>query len=137
MRHEPPASRRQLRAAHTRARALSPARIVVLFLSFPLLASAVATSLYIRVSPYDPTTALAHLIARFGCDAATYVDLAPAYRGEIGYHARNDTDGNGVTCEASSELTTATTLDATVPVTAEPAGDAPVRMISGAKFVKP
>lgn len=137
MRHEQPVSRRQLRAARTRARALSPIRIVMLLLSFPLLASAIATSLYIRVSPYDPPTALAHLIARFGCDAAIYVDLAPAYVGEIGYHARNDADGNGVACEHANQFTAAAPVEAATLTTTEPAGDAQVRMINGAKFVKP
>ncbi len=137
MRQKHPASRRQMRAARLRARALSPVRIVRLLLSIPILASIVATSLYMRTSPYEPHIALAHLIARFGCDAALSVDLAPAYRGEVGYHARNDEDGNGVTCEYDSQFTAPTTIETASLATAEPVPAVQERMANGAKFVKP
>lgn len=137
MRHEKPVSRRELRAARSRAWALSPVRILMLVLSFPLLASAVATSIYIRTSPYDPGTALSHLIARGGCDAARFVGLAPAYYGEIGYHARNDVDGNGVTCEDDSQFTAAPVVQEITLNTVETAPETQPRMLGGAKFVKP
>lgn len=137
MQHEQPATRRQLRAARLRAQALSPVRIVMLLLSFPIMTIGVATSIYIRTSPYEPTDALAHLVARGGCAAASYVGLAPAYHGEIGYHALHDEDGNGVTCENDSQFASVPSVASASLSTSDPAPAAHERMVGGAKFLKP
>lgn len=132
-----PATRRQLRAARIRAQALSPVRIVMLLLSFPFLTTAIATSIYIRTSPFEPSDALAHLIARGGCEAANYVGLSPAYHGEIGYHARNDIDDDGVACEYESQFVGAPSVKSASLSASDPATKAQVRVINGAKFIKP
>ncbi len=139
MRHDPEPSRREIRAARTRAHALSPVRIGMSLLGFPVVAVSVALSLYIRTSAYEPPAALAHLVARVSCDAARSVGLAPAYRGEIGYHARNDPDGNGVACERALPTQVQQVLGATLDTQAPSPGQPPVagRMVGGAKFVKP
>jgi hypothetical protein len=129
MHHQPEPSRRERRAARTLAQALSPWRIGLRLLSIPVFAFLVATSIYIRTSPYEPPLALAHLIARVDCDAAHSVGLAPAYRGGLGYHARNDEDGDGVACEGVG-------LDMAF-TTSEPVQQDPARTAGGAKFVKP
>lgn len=131
---EKPLTHRQMRAQQMWARALSPVRIVKLLLCIPILTAVLATSIYIRTSPYEPAVALAHLIARGGCGAASYVGLAPAYYGEIGYHARNDADENGVACEIDSQFVTAPAVDSASLVTAPNSQE---RMASGAKFLKP
>jgi hypothetical protein len=147
MRHERAPTRRQIRAAKTRARALSPWRIGMSLLSLPVITVSVAVSIYIRTSAYEPPEAMAHLIARFDCTAARYVGLAPSYRGELGYHARNDADGDGVACEAvgfavllpdaASMSTMPDTAPNTAPTTTNPERTDPVRMQGGAKFVRP
>lgn len=40
-----------------------------------------------------------HLLAAPNCDAARAVGLAPARRGEAGYYAAHDADGDGIACE--------------------------------------
>jgi len=128
-------SRRERRAARIREQALSPMRIVMTLASLPLVAGGVALSLYVRTSPYEPSLAVAHLVARVGCDAAASVGLAPAYHGGPGYHARNDADDDGVACEvAGFGGEPAQDVVYTAPA---PAPKAPARMVGGAKFVKP
>jgi len=139
MRHDPEPSKREIRAARTRAHAFSPVRIGMSLLSFPIVTVSVAMSLYIRTSAYEPPAALAHLVARVSCDAARSVGLAPAYRGEIGYHARNDPDGDGVACERALPVQVQQVLDATfdAPVPSPDQPLVPDRMVGGAKFIKP
>ena len=131
-------SKRQLRAARTRAEALSPVRILVSFLTLPLLALSVALSIYVRTSIYDPPDAIAHLVARGGCDAALSIGLAPSYRGGLGYHARNDVDGNGVACDSTDILPVEVVEN---PIISKPVAiqntSARIRMTGGAKFVRP
>lgn len=134
LRHNSALTPRQLRAARTRARALSPWRIALKLCSIPFIFVSVAVSVYIRTSEYEPPQALAHLIARVDCDRARAVGLAPAYRGGLGYHARNDADGNGVACEQGNRLAAAV-VDRDTVTTSAP--KAPVRMVGGAKFVTP
>ncbi len=135
-------SKRQRRAARTRAQALAPGRIIKSLLSLPVLALGVAMSVYIRTSPYEPPAALAHLIARVGCDAARSVGLAPAFRGALGYHARNDADNDGVACESADfrvrlpQDSVQAQQETQLPVLAQPQG-ASVRMAGGAKFIRP
>ncbi|MFT4959011.1 MAG: hypothetical protein ACI92Z_000083 [Paracoccaceae bacterium] len=126
-----------MRAAGLRARTLSPWRIGLKLLSIPVLAVSVAVSIYIRTSPYEPEQALAHLIARANCDAARSIGLAPAYRGGLGYHARNDADGDGVACEMNRPFKAAPMVQGMKLTKVEPAAAPSVRMVGGAKFVKP
>lgn len=72
--------------------------VIVKLAMIPVVALGVAVSVYIRTSPYPPTEALMHLVARAGCPAAVAIGLAGARKGELGYHARNDIDGNGIAC---------------------------------------
>ncbi len=152
MRHDAAPSRREIRAARTRAQALSPMRILLSVLSLPFVATGVAMSLYVNTSPFDPPQALAHLVARVSCDAAATVNLAPAYRGGLGYHARNDHDGDGVACESvlafgapapvqgvavtTKTATKTATETATAPATLSDRNNS-VRRAGGAKFVRP
>lgn len=138
MRHEQPMSRRQKRAERTLARALSPWRIGLKLASIPFIAVSVTVSVYVRTSQYDPPMAVAHLVARIDCDAARAVGLAPSYRGGLGYHARNDVDGNGVACERAAQRVLApVTIRGETQIAGGPTPKASVRMVGGAKFVKP
>lgn len=121
-------SRRHRRAARTRAQALSPVRIAMRVLALPGLTLVVALSVYIRTSPYDPEQAILHLIARTGCENARSVGLAPALRGDPGYHARNDADADGVACEVRHVAATQS---------APSDSSAQTRFVGGAKFVRP
>lgn len=128
-------SRRELRAAQTRAQVLAPGRILLSLLTLPFLALAVAASIYIRTSDYDPPQAMLHLVARISCDAALSVGLAPAYRGGLGYHARNDADGDGVACETfGPDAGKVQDVAFSDPVSKL---DTAARMVGGAKFVRP
>lgn len=139
--HDETPSRRQMRAARTRAEALAPGRILMSLLTLPVLALGVALSIYMKTSEYDPPDALAHLVALAGCDAAQSIGLAPSYRGGLGYHAKNDSDGNGVACEVTAGFDAG-------PVQTGPVQDVafsePVvkrgnsaRIVGGAKFLTP
>ena len=75
--------------------------VILKLAAIPAIALGTGLSVYIRTSPYPPTEALLHLVARGGCPAAAAVGLAPARKGALGYHARNDADGDGVACEWS------------------------------------
>ncbi|MCV2887918.1 excalibur calcium-binding domain-containing protein [Ruegeria aquimaris] len=120
-------SRRQKRAVRTRARALSPLRIVMLLASIPVLTATTALGVFIRTSPYEPELALRHLAALAGCEVAHRVGLAPSHVGGPGYHARNDADLDGIACDALPDLAAMI-----------PARDAPPRQQPGtAKFVRP
>ncbi len=132
--------RRERRAAKTRAQALSPMRILFRVILIPVTTIALTVSIYLRTSPYERSDAIRHLAAMAGCEATRAVGLAPAFRGGIGYHERNDPDGDGVACGSAPG-------DATQPFFAAPAFGAPAtppeapgvppRMFGGAKFVKP
>ena len=129
-------TRRERRADRTRAEALPPVRILLRLLMLPALAGGVALSVYLRTSPYEAPQAMMHLIARTGCDAAGYIGLAPSYRGELGYHARNDVDGDGVACEAAVSFGSAPLQGQGLTAPAPTNSPAP-RMTGGAKFVRP
>ncbi len=53
-------------------------------------------------SPWPTETDMRHLAATLHCDIADRVGLAPANEGQPGYHARNDRNGNGVSCETGA-----------------------------------
>jgi hypothetical protein len=96
--------------------------------TIPVIALTTALSIYIRTSPYEPTEALMDLVARAGCPAAAAIGLADMRKGELGYHARNDPDGDGVACPR-----------VTSPVAAGPEvpGETSTRTVGGAKFLRP
>jgi len=121
-------SRRERRAARTRRHALSPLRILLSLAMVPVVAAGLTASIYIRTSPFPPQDALRHLIALSGCQAAARVGVPNAHTGEPGYHARYDTDGNGVACEN----------DTRIAAYEKASGDAaPLRNAGGAKFLRP
>lgn len=132
----PRVTRRHRRAARDRARALSPLRFALRLLAVPGLTLVVALSLYVRTSPHEPEAAIRHLIARTGCDSARSVGLATARRGELGYHARNDADGDGVACNGTP-VEVAGAEPARVATTRTDAGGSATRYVGGAKFVRP
>lgn len=128
-------SRRERRAIVTRAKALSPLRILLQVLLVPVVTVALTVSIYIRTSPYERTDALRHLAALAGCDTARSMGLAPAYEGQLGYHARNDKDGDGVAC---GEAVIVSSVLPEIPAMSAGAVDDPgTHRVSGAKFVKP
>ncbi|MCG6903597.1 MAG: excalibur calcium-binding domain-containing protein [Rhodobacter sp.] len=123
------AERRARRAHRTRAQALSPLRILTQVLLIPVVTIAMTISIYTRTSPYGRTDALRHLAAMAGCDTAASMGLAPAFRGEIGYHSRNDPDGDGIACANISR--------APETVMSAPVMEVKPRTARGAKFVTP
>ena len=130
------ASRRELRAMRTRAQALSPLRILSQVLLVPVVTIAMTVSIYTRISPYERTDALRHLAALAGCDTAASMGLAPAFEGGLGYHVRNDPDGNGIACESAAF---AARPAAPVPpaATRAPVSDERANVRGGAKFIRP
>jgi len=50
-------------------------------------------------SPFSPWDTLRHIAAAPNCDAARFVELAPAHRGNPGYWSGHDGDADGITCE--------------------------------------
>ena len=129
------AEKRARRADRTKAQALSPVRILVQVLMIPLVIISITLSIYIQTSPYERVEALRHLLALSGCNTAMSIGLAPAFRGEIGYHTRNDPDGDGIACHDPGPI--AGTLPASNPAGSNGTSAEPVQGISGAKFLRP
>lgn len=100
--------------------------VILKLMAIPVVALATALSVYIRTSPYPPSAALAHLVARAGCPAAAAIGLAGARVGEAGYHAHNDPDGDGIACAPAS-----------VPEGLAAPGQLMETKAGGAKFVRP
>lgn len=94
----PRLSRRQRKAEAVRRKALSPIRILLMVLALPLTTGIIAIGVYLRVTDYDRTEAVVHLMALAGCDVVGKVVAGPFREGEAGYHKRNDPDGDGVAC---------------------------------------
>ena len=122
--------RRQRRAEALRRRALSPLRILLMVLMLPVTTFGIALGVYLRTSPYEPAEAVLHIVALAGCDAAQAVGIAPAYRGGLGYHERNDPDGDGVACGVAVETEPQSAATGRAP-------EAKERMLGGAKFLRP
>ena len=97
---------------------------ILKIVAIPFIAASVAMSLYVRTSPYRPTEALVHLVAMGGCPAAAFFGLSGMREGDLGYHARNDPDGDGVACAVPDVL-----REGSDPNVTHKAG--------GAKFVRP
>jgi len=91
-------SGRSRRALAARRSALSPVRILLMVLMLPLTTLVIAVGVYMRTTEYEPTDAVVHLLALAGCDAVSVIHVGPFRHGEAGYHARNDTDGDGTAC---------------------------------------
>jgi hypothetical protein len=51
------------------------------------------------LSPWPVMTTMQHLAAFPGCSVARAIGAAPAYRGQPGYWAWQDPDGDGLTCQ--------------------------------------
>jgi hypothetical protein len=68
-------------------------------LVIPVLAVAGLVGLKFASSPWPVSTTFRHMLAFRNCDAVRSVGLAPAYRGEPGYYAHHDRDGDGWACE--------------------------------------
>lgn len=129
-RREAVVARRELRAMRTRAQALSPLRIMSQVLLVPVVTLALSVSIYTRISPYERTDALRHLAALAGCDTAASMGLAPAFEGGLGYHARNDPDGDGVACAAQDRAARPAATSGLAP-------EVPKYVRGGAKFLRP
>lgn len=54
------------------------------------------------ISPFPPGDTARHYAALAGCPFADMVGVAPARKGQPGYHGIWDDDDNGITCERSS-----------------------------------
>lgn len=133
MRHDIPLDKRTLRADRTRAIALSPARILLRLAMVPVTTVALTVSIFVATSPYEQEDSLRHLIAMAGCDAAGRLGMANIAVGAPGYHASNDTDGNGIACEDPVATFTA------APPPEQTPGQIAAEALNtlGAKFLKP
>ncbi|MGI9370706.1 MAG: excalibur calcium-binding domain-containing protein, partial [Ruegeria sp.] len=98
----PRSAKRLGRAEAQRKQALSPVRILTMVLALPITTGMIALGVYMRTTDYEPTQAVAHIVALAGCEAARAVGIGPVRVGEPGYHKRNDPDGDGVACGASA-----------------------------------
>ncbi|MDJ0627457.1 MAG: excalibur calcium-binding domain-containing protein [Rhodobacter sp.] len=108
-------------------------RILLRVLLIPVVAAGLTVSIYARTSPFGMEDGLKHLLAMGGCDAAAALGLAPAFEGELGYHKRNDPDGDGVACGGYLMIPAARAGGSDSD--AAPAPD--TRRAGGAKFVRP
>lgn len=123
--------RRYERADRTRREALSPSRILLSIVTVPVLTVGLTVSIFVMTSDYDRRDALRHLIALAGCEPAAKIGMTDMTRGEVGYHPRNDPDGDGLSCDTGrAALDTAGWAGAAVAM--ETAPPAP-----GARFVRP
>ncbi len=118
--------RRSMRAERELAKTFNPVNLLIRIIFLPLTVGAIAFGVYLRTSPYSPAEAALHLVPLAGCEAAKKVGLAPAERGGLGYHPKNDPDGDGVACETGI-------LNLTAPSNRS----VPDRSSTGAKFVRP
>ncbi len=126
----PRSIRRHRRADEQRRRALSPVRILVMVLALPLTTGLIAVGTYMRVTDKERPDAVLHLVALAGCDAARAIGFDTFHKGQAGYHARNDPDGDGIACES--------TVSGTPSQQAQPRAQAPnQRTVGNAKFVRP
>lgn len=133
---DPRLARRHQKADALRRHALSPWRILLMVLALPLTTGMIALGVYLRTSDLERTEAIMHLVALAGCDAARTVGLGPMRKGQLGYHKRNDPDGNGVACESRPQAK----RRAIAPTqSAAPASNtaSKQRTVGNAKFVRP
>ena len=126
--------RKSARADRTLRAAFSPLRLAFCVAMVPVMTVSLTIGLYARLGPYEQEDALRHIYAMGGCAAAEKVGLSGALKGELGYHASNDWDGDGVACPDLGEQV-ATATEVTDP--ALPGGGDAQRSASGAKFIRP
>ena len=84
--------------ASDRAGSRRPSFVTILMVA-ALAGGVMLTGLFSYRSPWPVETDLRHLAATLHCDLADRVGLAPAAKGEPGYHPRNDRDRNAVSCD--------------------------------------
>ncbi|WP_170466972.1 excalibur calcium-binding domain-containing protein [Ruegeria arenilitoris] len=129
-------SARHRRADALRRRALSPVRIVLMVLMLPATTAAITVAVYLRTSEFESHEALLHLIAMVSCDTAGSLIPGPYRKGEPGYHARNDADGDGVACGTIAPITATPQSAEALQSPLRP--EAPQsRQLGTAKFVRP
>ncbi|UWR07608.1 MULTISPECIES: excalibur calcium-binding domain-containing protein [Ruegeria] len=133
---DPRLARRQRKADALRRHALSPLRILLMVLALPLTTGMIALGVYLRTSDLERTEAVMHLVALAGCDAARSVGLGPMREGQLGYHKRNDPDGDGIACESSVRAATRSAVPVQAPASTQSAAPKP-RAVGNAKFVRP
>ena len=68
-------------------------------LVIPVVAVLGLVGLKFASSPWPVSMTFKHMLAVRNCAAVRSVGLAPAYRGEPGYYAHHDSDGDGWACE--------------------------------------
>ncbi len=132
----PRSARRRERADALRKHALSPVRILMMVLVLPITTVVIALGVYMRTTSYEPTEAVAHLVALAGCDAARAVGLGPVHMGEPGYHPRNDLDGDGVACGSAPAVAQPAPAAQQAPV-ADSSNAPSQRRVGSAKFIRP
>jgi len=96
---EPP-PRRSRPSPRIETRLESTDRVLIGGVALSVLALAgVGTHLWLQGFGFTADSLAArHVIAGTGCQAAKWVDLAPATRGQPGYYAALDQDGDGRSC---------------------------------------
>jgi len=79
-----------------------------------------------------------HLVALAGCDAARSVGLGPMRKGELGYHQRNDPDGDGIACQTGqvAQYSRPKPVQSVLPGP-DPSRNQAQRRVGTAKFVRP
>ncbi len=124
--------RRQERADRTRREALSPVRILLSIVTVPVVTVGLTVSIFAMTSDFERQDAVRHLIAMAGCDVAAKIGMSDMARDDVGYHPRNDPDGDGLACDTGRGAAMATAGWAGGHDAMEIARPAP-----GAKFVSP
>ena len=81
---------------------LASRKALMHLIAVPVILCSLGVVHYVHSSPFDTDDALGHLVARAGCPAACLAGVAPAQRGQPGYHLSNDRDRDGVACERPS-----------------------------------
>lgn len=119
------------RARRSVREALSPFRILWRIAMVPVVTLSLTIGIFARYGPYEQEDALKHLYAMKGCDAAAEVGLSGAFAGELGYHSKNDPDGDGIACPVDNPLNTRASA---TPVEA---AESTPRVSTGAKFIRP
>lgn len=66
---------------------------------YVFLISALGSFIIMMSSPWPATVTVRHIGSFPSCSYARFFHLAPAEKGEPGYYARHDADGDGVACE--------------------------------------
>ncbi len=104
-------------------------------LALPLTVAAISVSGYLRVSDFDRSDSVLHLIAMAGCDVTEKLGFGAFREGSPGYHARNDPDGDGIACEIGAVTPVQSTrAEPQQPRQTEQTSE---RKVGNAKFIRP